>query len=91
LKNIVKVPVIIIVIVVVFLIFYNSGKSEDQDFECQSSEQCFPSTCCHASSCVPKSEKPDCSGVVCTLTIEPGTADVGSCECINNKCELVIL
>jgi len=78
------------IILVVLLIAYNPEDSEGGVVECQTSEQCYPSTCCHAPACVSESERPDCSGVLCTFSIEPGTVDEGSCECVNNKCELVI-
>ena len=59
--------------------------------ECNTNNECVPAGCCHPSSCVPVSEKPDCTGIYCTAFCEPGTLDCGqgSCQCINNKCGAV--
>lgn len=32
---------------------------------------CVKASCCHATSCVPESESPDCTGLFCTLDVEP--------------------
>jgi len=54
---------------------------------CSIDSDCVPSSCCHAKSCVLKSEGPDCKGAICTLNCEPGTLDCGgSCQCNGGKC-----
>ncbi|MBI1969668.1 hypothetical protein HYS48_03150 [Candidatus Woesearchaeota archaeon] len=60
--------------------------------ECITDRDCFPAACCHADSCLPSTQKPDCSETYCTLECQPGTLDCGqgSCQCINGKCQAVI-
>jgi len=55
--------------------------------ECSSNSDCVPADCCHATSCVPAGQAPDCSGVACTMDCRPGTMDCyGGCECQSSKC-----
>jgi hypothetical protein len=59
--------------------------------ECNSNDDCVPAQCCHATSCVPRSQAPDCSDVVCTQECQPGTIDcgAGSCGCVNSTCQVI--
>ncbi|MBW2984864.1 hypothetical protein KY361_07110 [Candidatus Woesearchaeota archaeon] len=59
---------------------------------CTVDADCVPATCCHPSSCVPKSQAPDCEGLMCSMECAPGTMDCGQgrCMCIEGKCEAVI-
>ena len=59
--------------------------------ECIGDSDCVAATCCHPDSCVPISQAPDCSGVLCTLDCRPGTMDCGQghCECIGGECRAV--
>ncbi|MDP3881813.1 MAG: hypothetical protein Q8Q31_02955 [Nanoarchaeota archaeon] len=59
---------------------------------CSSSSDCIPASCCHATSCTNKEKAPICDKILCTQQCVPGTLDCGqaSCECIDNKCEVVI-
>ncbi len=89
--------VIIIIIVVLIAIgtyFFDefADNEEDENLECRNDAECVPASCCHASSCVGVEEKPNCSGIGCTLECAPGTLDCGqgSCKCANNKCEAVL-
>ena len=54
-------------------------------------EECVPASCCHATECVSKSEAPDCSGRICTMSCELDTLDCGqgSCKFVDGKCEVV--
>ena len=58
--------------------------------ECETDSDCVPSTCCHATSCAPVGDAPDCSQQICTLNCEPQTLDCGygGCSCVNNKCSV---
>ncbi|CUG90851.1 Hypothetical protein, putative [Bodo saltans] len=62
--------------------------------ECGSDDDCLPSTCCHATSCVHKSKvdpSKDCSVTLCRAKCEPFTLDCGGeCRCISRNCSSVI-
>lgn len=77
------------IIIVGILISKKEPKAEVH--ECETNSNCIPLECCHPKSCVSKMEKPDCSGISCTLNCEPKTLDCGqgSCKCIENKCKAV--
>lgn len=50
--------------------------------ECKADADCVPAACCHATSCVPVAEAPDCKAVACTAECRPGTLDCGGkCVC----------
>ena len=51
---------------------------------CASDRDCVPAECCHAKTC--STTKPRCDGVVCSMSIEPGTLDVGRCVCRAGAC-----
>ncbi|RMD66739.1 hypothetical protein D6817_03475 [Candidatus Pacearchaeota archaeon] len=76
-------------ILLYFFVFSSRSPSVAQ-VACLKDSDCVPAVCCHASECVPKSRAPDCSGVVCTAAIIPGTIDEGQCKCKQNKCVLEI-
>lgn len=83
--------IIVILIIVVFIFGYfilNGLKKAEASKECSSDSDCVPSGCCHSSSCVLLSEKPDCSGIYCTEVCQPETLDCGQgdCVCLNGKC-----
>jgi len=70
---------------------YFRGECENYSLattSCSIDSDCVASTCCHPGSCVNKNSAPDCSGVACTMSCEPGTLDCGqaSCNCVNKKC-----
>lgn len=71
--------------------------------DCVVAADCVPSECCDSDLCVPKSEAPDCSGVICQLGCEnykdnsTGCDDPfsgvgkGSCNCTaEGKCMPVL-
>ncbi len=88
------------VIVLVALAKNNNPTVEIQ--ECVVDEDCFPAECCDSRTCVPVSEKPNCTIVNGTdiecpdgcynyLTGELGCENFvgepeGICKCINSKC-----
>lgn len=86
-----KLGVILSLMSIIIILFFISGCVEE-DKECVIDEDCVPATCCHPTECVPKLDAPDCSGIYCTMSCEPGTLDCGqgSCGCINNKCTAVM-
>lgn len=59
---------------------------------CRRDADCVPASCCHPASCVPRSQRPDCSGVLCTNECRPGTLDCGQghCECQAGSCAAII-
>ena len=58
--------------------------------ECTADSDCVPGGCCHPSTCVPKSQAPDCKGIFCTMVCSgPLDCGAGSCACNNGKCAVV--
>lgn len=68
-----------------------SGKVENANVSCSEDKDCVPSSCCHATSCVPSLYAPSCKGVLCSMECRPGTLDCGQgrCGCIKGKCEVI--
>ncbi|MFH1711232.1 MAG: hypothetical protein ABH840_02895 [Nanoarchaeota archaeon] len=96
-----KEVVIVLIVILLFLIgvwqfkslkSFSTPDPDSEEKECVKDEDCVPVSCCHASSCVAGSEKPDCSDIFCTQSCEPGTLDCGqgSCKCLKNKCSAVL-
>ncbi|NCO97011.1 MAG: hypothetical protein COZ04_02045 [Candidatus Aenigmarchaeota archaeon CG_4_10_14_3_um_filter_37_21] len=58
--------------------------------KCQTDNDCVPAQCCHPTSCVPLSQRPNCEKVPCTLECRGETMDCGqgSCACVNGKCQV---
>lgn len=56
--------------------------------ECKTDLDCVPSTCCHATTCVPLALRPNCSNILCSQVCKPNSLDCGQeiCVCKNNKC-----
>lgn len=59
--------------------------------ECKTGADCVAAECCHATSCMPTKDKPDCKTIACTLECAPDTMDCGRgyCDCIAGKCTSV--
>ena len=75
-------------LVLVLLLVFLVGCS-GVNFECESDDDCFKATCCHASSC--STAQPDCTMVACTEECAPDTLDCcGKCICNNGQCEGVM-
>jgi hypothetical protein len=54
---------------------------------CQQDSDCVRATCCHATTCVAASARPDCSSVACTADCRAGTMDCnGGCLCQAGRC-----
>ena len=88
-----KLFIAIIVLTVLFvLVVFVSYKINKNSFgnECQTDSDCVPASCCHATSCVPSGESPDCSDIFCTQECQSGTLDCnqGSCGCVNGRCSV---
>jgi len=73
-KLIIKIVVLLVVVAGGW--FYFTGAEEVLCVQ----EQCF-----HATSCVPESEAPDCSGLFGTQECEPDTLDCGQGYCKYSK------
>ena len=60
--------------------------------QCTVDSDCVPAVCCHASSCVPISEAPNCNGVACDAGCNEYTMDCGQgyCACVSGVCTAVI-
>lgn len=62
--------------------------------ECKSADDCVPSACCHATSCVPKTSAlaPKGTCPTCDNDCVVGTLDCGgSCKCsVEGKCEAML-
>ena len=83
------IALLIILIGVIIAINVLNNKKLEIIGVCDYDSDCVEEQCCHAISCVHKSQQPDCSNISCTLDCEPNTLDCnqGSCQCINNKCQ----
>jgi hypothetical protein len=58
---------------------------------CVVDADCVPATCCHATSCVPAAEQPDCKDIMCTADCQPNTMDCGGrCTCEAGSCKAVL-
>jgi hypothetical protein len=54
---------------------------------CQQDSDCVKATCCHATTCVAASARPDCTTTACTADCRAGTMDChGGCLCQAGKC-----
>ncbi|MBT3303883.1 hypothetical protein HN592_00685 [Candidatus Woesearchaeota archaeon] len=61
--------------------------------ECETSEDCIPASCCHASTCTTLTNAPsDCAFTFCSQECVPNTLDCnqGGCQCIKNRCLAVL-
>ena len=79
------------IILAVLISKFAGTPPEDIVQECQADSDCVKASCCHAASCIPVSNAPDCADLMCTQECEPGTLDCGqgSCSCIAGKCSAV--
>jgi hypothetical protein len=59
------------------------------DLSCSADADCVYGECCHPTTCVAKSSKPNCEGVMCTMDCRGNTMDCGggSCVCNEGTCE----
>jgi hypothetical protein len=58
---------------------------------CSVDADCVPASCCHPTSCVPAAQKPDCSGIMCTMQCAAGTLDCGGrCACEAGSCKPIL-
>lgn len=71
----------------------NQCQKQGYGGQCTKDEDCVAATCCHPKACVHISQKPDCSGIMCTQVCEPGTLDCGQgkCVCDDGVCKAVIV
>jgi len=83
---------VIVLIIFLSLIYIFSNQNSDKISECDVDFDCVQATCCHAASCVPKSNAPNCSRIFCTAECIPNTMDCmqGQCSCVNKKCEAIM-
>ena len=60
--------------------------------KCETNTDCVPAQCCHPTTCVHKSQAPDCSNIACTKECRPGTLDCGNghCQCDDGSCKAVL-
>ena len=88
--------VLVVVVLVVVGFFWFVGEigeeaGEEIGEEIGEELRCVPASCCHVSECVLKSEAPNCSGRLCSMSCEPGTLDCGQgrCEYVDGECGVV--
>lgn len=84
---------IVILGVLVYFIFQNNKKDDNANSiaeECSSDIDCAPASCCHADSCVPINNKPECGRMFCSEECS-SILDCGNghCACVNNKCRAI--
>jgi len=54
---------------------------------CTTDEDCVPGGCCHAATCVGRSNEPQCADAMCTQECRYGTLDCGgACLCHEGRC-----
>ncbi len=82
----------LMIILISFVFLSEVGMLNTLEKGCLTSNDCVPATCCHATSCIPRNQAPDCTDVFCTEVCEPGTMDCGQghCECIEGSCKVVM-
>jgi hypothetical protein len=63
-----------------------------QELQCEQDSDCVAAACCHASSAVNKEFAPNCAGILCSASCEPGTLDCsqGKVACVKNECQVVL-
>jgi hypothetical protein len=91
-----------IVIILFLLVFIsvgcvdnNNANSQENilvEKRCTQNEDCVGKECCHATECINKEHKEDCTKTMCTMDCRMNTLDcgLGHCECQNEKCTAVI-
>lgn len=87
---------IILIILIIFIVMgekksnSENNQSNTSEKECQQDSECVPSSCCHATTCVPKNKTPDCKGMLCSMECSgPLDCGAGHCGCVNGKCSIV--
>lgn len=75
----------------VFLVLIFLGGCVQGVKECYVDSDCVADECCHASGCVSVRDKPDCTGVFCSMECVPNTLDCGQgeCKCVGGRCKAV--
>jgi len=61
-------------------------------YDCMTDNDCVEEQCCHATSCINKNYKQDCSGIFCTMECRENTLDCnqGHCGCVEGRCSAVM-
>lgn len=81
--------IFIIILFLLIIIYFFIPKSPEIQ-ECQINSDCAPVSCCHPNSCAPIEQKPNCDGILCSLSCEgPLDCNAGSCGCVKNKCDII--
>ena len=82
-KSYIFVGILILAIVSVIIFIQNTGS------QCYSDSDCVPKDCCHATQCIPKSDAPNCSEIMCTAECVENTLDCGQgfCACEKGICK----
>ena len=93
-NNIVDIKVLIIISLVIFSVLFvlSFFVGEENIKYCQVDDDCVPMACCHPDDCVNLANRPDCTGIMCTMECKPGTMDCGQgyCACVDNECRAMI-
>jgi|SRR3989344_5325096 len=88
--------ILAIILLIILIWFIAKSKEEKQNngigdkFYCEIDEDCVPNNCCHATNCVNKKYKPNCSDMFCTQVCSgPLDCGAGSCKCVLNGCAII--
>lgn len=83
--------IIILIALIYFIVQGNKQKNNPiPNKECEKDNECVPSSCCHANSCVNINNAPKCDRIFCTQECSgPLDCEAGFCACVNNKCSIV--
>ena len=94
-KYIKKVVMFIILIFSFIFLVGCFNNVEDKNLSnkiCSVDNDCVKASCCHATDVVNKENAPDCSGIMCTMSCEPGTLDCsqGQIKCLEGICTAIL-
>jgi len=78
-KSYIFIGLLVLALIAVVFFIQNTG------MQCNSDADCVAAACCHATSCVPKTGAPNCTGKLCTAECVPNTLDCGQGSCICQK------
>ena len=68
----------------------NKCEENLENLKCQNDNECIPSSCCHAESCIPKDKAPVCDKIFCSQDCSgPLDCRAGHCSCVNGKCKII--
>lgn len=96
-KKLLWVIIVLIILFMVLIYFIVKNNSNNKDNmqnnnlkECSVDSDCVPACGCHASTCIPVTQRGKCEIVFCTQDCSgPLDCKAGYCGCLNGKCSVV--